>query len=334
MQWDEEKKVSKPVYEKVLVSDLVGNGMGMPVHNATLALRKDEWLQMDQQIRLAARQRLRAWADLRATNTFGGFNAMSKLILEHETVSDPGEAKVSMDAIEESRSDAPQYQLEGLPLPITHCDFTYSARRVAVSRNTGTPLDLTMGEAAARRVAEVIEQTTIGVITGITFGNASDYSQNPTVYGYTNHPDRATKTDLTASASFSGSTFLTEVLAMLELVRGQNHFGPYMVYVSPAYDAKLDDDLKANSDKSVRMRLQEVEDIMDVRRLDYLTGDVVLVVQMTADTARAINGMDITTVQWESKGGMQLNFKVMAIQVPQIRSDFSGNCGICHGTTA
>jgi hypothetical protein len=55
---------------------------------------------------------------------------------------------------------------------------------------------------------------------------------------------------------------------------------------------------------------------------------------MTSDVARAINGMDITTVQWETQGGMRVNFKVMAIQVPQIRSDFNGRTGIVHATTA
>ena len=60
----------------------------------------------------------------------------------------------------------------------------------------------------------------------------------------------------------------------------------------------------------------------------------VLMVQMTPDVARAVVGMDITTVQWESKGGMQVNFKVMGILVPQLREDFNGNCGIAHGTTS
>jgi hypothetical protein len=31
---------------------------------------------------------------------------------------------------------------------------------------------------------------------------------------------------------------------------------------------------------------------------------------------------------------MQLNFKVMAIMVPQLRSDFNGNTGIVYGATA
>lgn len=316
------------------VSELLQNGNSSPVLNATLALRKDEWLQMDRVVLTAARQRLRAWADLSSRNSFGGFNAMGKMILEHETMSDPGEALVDMDGLTEGRTDAPKFQLEGLPLPITHSNFWFSSRRLAISRNGGMPLDTSMGEAAGRRVAETIEQTLIGTLSGITYGTTADYGNAPTVYGYTNHPDRVTKTDLTASSAFVGTTFVTELLEMLELLRGQNFYGPYMVYVSTGYDAKLDDDYKANSDKTVRQRVREIEEVQDIRRLDYLTGDVVLVVQMTSDVARAINGMDITTVQWESKGGMQLNFKVMAIQVPQLRSDFNGNCGICHGTTA
>ncbi len=55
---------------------------------------------------------------------------------------------------------------------------------------------------------------------------------------------------------------------------------------------------------------------------------------MTTDVVREVIGMDVTTVQWETKGGMQLNFKVMAILVPQIRADQNSNTGIVHGTTA
>jgi len=53
-----------------------------------------------------------------------------------------------------------------------------------------------------------------------------------------------------------------------------------------------------------------------------------------------VNGMDFTTVQWETKGGLQINFKVMVIHVPDIRSQYVGTstgsrkCGIVHATTA
>ena len=89
----------------------------------------------------------------------------------------------------------------------------------------------------------------------------------------------------------------------------------------------------AKGDNTLRDRLLRIEQIQDVRRLDFFTNTFsLLVVQMTPDVARAVNGLDFTTLQWQTMGGMRLNFRVMAIQVPQLRADYNGNCGICHGT--
>ena len=59
-----------------------------------------------------------------------------------------------------------------------------------------------------------------------------------------------------------------------------------------------------------------------------------IMVQMTPDVCRAVNGMDITTVQWEAVGGMRLNFKILTVSVPQLRADFYGNCGIAVATAS
>ena len=332
-RYDQKTSSYVPVHEKALVSEMIANGIPIPVANAT-SLRKDEWIQLDTVVLRAARQRLRAWSDLAGANSFGGFNGMSKLILEHETMSDPGEAVVDMDGLTEGRTDAPKFQLEGLPLPITHSDFWFSSRRLSVSRNTGTPLDTTMGEAAGRRVAEMIEKTLIGTVTGATYGIAADYNRAPTVFGYTNFPDRITKTDMTVPDGTNGTTILSDFLSCRDLLYDNNFYGPFMVYTSTDWDQFLDDEFKTNSDKSLRERLLSIDGVTGIRRLDFLTNTfTVLWVQMTPDVARAVNGMDITTVQWESVGGMRLNFKVMAIQVPQIRADYNGNTGFLHATT-
>ncbi len=331
----------KPIYEKRLVSELVSNGINSPVFNAT-SLRKEEWIMLDTVVIKAARQRLRAWSDLAAANTFGGFNGMSKLILEHETMSDPGEAIVDMDGLTEGRTDAPKYQLEGLPLPITHSDFWFSSRRLAVSRNTGTPIDTTMAEAAGRRVAEMIEKTLIGVETGITFGGGSatpTYGRASTVFGYTNFTSRNTKTDLNTPTGANPEAVVQDILEMRDQLYSDNFYGPFMLYHSTSYDTYLDNDYFRSGGTSVlqtlRQRIESIDGIAGVRRLDYLTsGYVLIMVQMTPDVARAVDGMPITTVQWESVGGMRLNFKVMAIQVPQLRADFNGACGILHATTS
>jgi hypothetical protein len=327
-----------PVLRKELVSDLITRGISSPVFNAT-SLRKNEWIELDNVVIKAARQRLRAWADLSAANTFGGFNGMSRTILEHETMSDPGEALVDMDGLSEGRTDSPKFQLEGLPLPITHSDFWFSARRLAVSRNTGTPLDTTMAEAAGRRVAEMIEKTLIGVETGIAYGTSSTYGRTSQVYGYTNFPNRITKTDLNTPTGTNPEAVMADVIEMRELLYADGYYGPFMLYHSTGYDRYLDDDYfrtgGTSANQTLRQRIEGIDGVSGVRRLDYLTsGYVMIMVQMTSDVARAVNGMDITTVQWESQGGMRLNFKVMAIQVPQLRADYNGNCGIVHGTTS
>lgn len=324
--------------ERRTVAEMLNNGITSPVFNAT-SLRKDEWIELDRVVVRAGRQRLRAWGDLAAANTFGGFNAMAKPILEYEAMSDPGEAVVDMDGITAGRNDAPQFKLRGLPLPITHCDFWFSSRELAVSRNTGTPLDTTMAEAAARRVAETVENTLIGTEEGMTYGDSARYDITGKVWGYTNFPDRITKTDLSTPIGSNPEAIMTDVLEMRDLLYADRFYGPFILYHSTAYDRYLDDDYfrtgSTSAQRTLRERIESIDGIQAVRRLDFLTsGFQLILVQMTSEVARAINGMDITTVQWESVGGMRLNFKVMAIMVPQIRSDYNSRCGIVHGTTS
>lgn len=347
-----------PIYHRVVTPQLVAERKqkDLPVVNVTNAstLRKDQWIQIDATVLRAARARLKAWADLRAANTYGGFDGMATTILEHEIMSEPGEAIVDMEGITEGRGLQPTFALQGLPLPITHCDFYMSQRFLAASRRSGQPQDTMRAELAGRTVGEKIEKMTIGTEAAFQYGVSTDYHLSASkVYGYTTHPSRILKTDLTASASFVGETFVNEVLAMRELAYAQHFHGPFMLYVSTAYDAKLDLDYTvgtsaqglASPTGTVRQRVRQIDGITDVRRLDYLSGDVLLLVQMTSDVAQAVNGLEVTTVQWETKGGMQRNFKVMAIQVPRIRSVYvrdvdtgitgtSTVTGIVHGTTS
>lgn len=329
-----------PEKKKVLISDFVANGLTI---NGPTSLRKLEWVMFDRVVIQAARERLRAWSDLSAANSFGGFDGMSKLILEHEQMSDVGEAFVDFDGMTEDSDAEHEFQLQGLPLPLTHAGFKIGARRLAVSRNTGTPLDTTKAEQAGRRVAESVEKTLIGTVTGPIYGGTPvSYGTTPQVYGYTNFPNRLTYTGVTQPNGTNAPTTNGDVLHMLEVLRNQNFYGPFMLYHSTDWDQYMDNDYYVsggnNPGLTLRNRLRQIEDIVDVRRLDFLKSATnpftLLLVQMTADVARAVNGMDITTVQWQTHGGMQLHFKVMCIQVPQLRCDYYNRCGIMHGTTS
>jgi hypothetical protein len=228
-------------------------------------------------------------------------------------------------------NDRPVYELTNLPLPIIHKEFSFSARQIATSRNIGASVDTTAAGLAARRVAEGVEKLLLG-IAQTSIGASYTYGGG-TVYGYSNYPSRLTKTFTTPTGS-NGSTTITELLAAREQLAAANHFGPYMIYVGAGWDQFLDNDYDTSNrgDATLRERILRIEGFQGIKRVDYLTGYTLFIVQMTQDVVRTVIGMDMTTVQWPSKGGLKQNFKVMTIQVPQLRADQTSQTGILHGS--
>lgn len=326
-----------------LIEALQARGINSPVLNAGATLTRDAWIQIDTRLVKATRQRLRAWTDLAAANSVSGFNAMGRTTYEYQNMTDVGEAVKDMDAIADGRSDTPLISTKSIPLPIIHSDFFFSQRQIAVSRNGGAPLDLTMAEMAGRRNSEMLERTTIGTETGVTYGTRST-GPNPhvgtsTEYGYTNFPYRVTKTNLTTPDGTNPSAVMGNVLDMVETMYTNGYFGPFILYTSTGYSRYLNDDyFRSGSTSAVRLlseRILAIEGISEIRRLDFLTsGYQLILVQMTAEVAEAINGMDWTTVQWETRGGFQQNFKVLGIKVPLLKTPYNGVAGIIHGTTS
>lgn len=299
-----------------------------PVANATL--RKDEWKILDDAIIMAAKERLRIVADLRSAGlTFSIPNGMGKTVLQTEDVSDITPATISMDPVRKGEADRPEYGLVNLPLPVIHKDFFFSARQIATSRNSGASIDTTTGQLAARRVSEEAEKLVLGISDSYAYGGG-------TIYGLTNYPQRMTKTITAPTAGgYTPAVTVTEVLSMRQHSLDAFHYGPWVLYNSPAWDQYLDADYSATKgDNTLRDRLKRIDGIQDVRTVSYLTGYQFLLVQQTSDVIREVIGMDVTTVQWETDGGMRLHFKVMAILVPQLRADHNGNTGIVHGATA
>lgn len=305
-----------------------GKDIAVPCQNANATLIAKEWIQIDTAVIQAVRARLRFVADLRAAGlTYTIPNGMGKTVLESQTVSDITGATVSMDPARVGEADRLEFGLVHLPLPVIHKDFHFTARQIAVSRNGGSPLDTTMAELSARKVAEEAEKMALGLADTITYGGG-------TIYGLTNFPQRITVTMTSPESShWTPATTVAEVLQLRKRSHDALHFGPWVLYVSSDWDLYLDTDYSTlKGDNSLRQRLATINGVTDIRSLDYLTGYQMILVQMTSDVIREVIGMDVTTVQWESLGGMVQHFKVMAIMVPQLRSVTDGaHAGIVHG---
>jgi len=289
-------------------------------------LRKDEWKRYDTAVVQVARDRLVGVADLRSRGlVFSLGGNMGFTVLEYEDISDMEAAQLSMSGITRGDRDRVEYTIKYLPLPIIHKDFGVNARVLAASRMTGRPLDTTMAEVAARKVAEKLETILFQGSSTYTFGGG-------TIYGYQDFPSRNTVSlavNWDASAA-TGTLIVDDVRAMKQASIDAKHFGPFVLYVPTNYDTVLDDDHKAESTKTIRKRILEIDGIQDVKVADYLSDDNVVLVEMSAQTVRMVDAVPINTVQWDTEGGMRHNFKVLTISVPQLRADQAGNSGITH----
>lgn len=305
---------------------LLANGMNVNALRTNATLRKDEWIHFDTAVVMAAQERLVAVGDLMSRGlTLPIGNGLGKTVLEYEDASDIEDAQVSMDGITRGDNDRIEYDLKQLPLPIVHKDFQINSRVLAASRTLGQPLDTSNAELAARKVSEKVEDILMNGLSTFTFGGGS-------IFGLTDHPNRNTVT-LTTNWDASGKTgeqILKDVRDMKQRSIDDLHFGPWMLYIPTNYETVLDDDFKAETDKPLRQRIKEISNIIDIRVADKLANDNVVLVQFTSDVIRMVEGLPVTTVEWQSEGGMIFHFKVMTILVPQVRADQEGLSGVVH----
>lgn len=306
-----------------VAAKLLANGMNVNALRTNGTLRKDEWIMYDKAVVEIARRNLLGVQDLMSRGLVYNLpNALGHTRLEWEKVSDMDPAIVTMSGISESQNDRLIYDLESMPIPIIHKDFNINIRALAASRNNGTPLDTAQARVASRKVSELIET--------MLFDGATVLGSTNPIYGYTTAPNRNTGA-LTASwLTATGDQIVADILKMIEAEVTDNFYGPYVLYIGAGAGVHFGDDYKTNSDKTIMSRVMEIPNLAAVRVTKDLADTEAVLVQMDADVVEMVNGMQPTTVEWESHGGMVTHFKVMAIMVPRIRNDYLLQSGIAH----
>lgn len=293
--------------------------------NATL--RRDEWKQLDEALVAVSEQRLGGIQDLIEKGlTYNLGNAMGTTVLEWHDVSDALSADLTMDGVTRAQGDRPEYSTNYLPLPIIHADYEINARVLSASRNLGNPLDTTLAERAARKVNVQLENM-LFTSTTYSFGGG-------TIYSYLNYTNRnqITLNDNWDTSGKTAAEILQNVLDMKQSSIAAYHYGPWMLYIPTGYETVLDEDYDTSgtSTQTIRQRIEAISGIQGIKVVDTLPAHNILLVQMTSDVVRLVRGMGIQNVEWQTEGGMITKYKVMTIQVPQIRSDQEGHCGIIH----
>jgi len=301
---------------------------GRPLSTAELrvaaTLRKDEWIHLDEALVAEGIIRLKGVADLMAAGLVINVpNAMGKTIFQWESVTDMNPAEVSLGGVDRTENDRVLFALNNLPLPIIHKDFNLNLRTLEASRQRGESLDTTQARIAGRLVMEKLEY--------MYFNGGPQFGSAP-IYGLTTHPDRNIVALGTSWLTATGEQILAKVLEMIGAAQTDRFYGPYWLYVPANFNLFLDADFKANSDKSIRQRLLEVDGLQGIRVVDQLTASNVVLIQATVDVCALVEGEPLQTVQWDTEGGFIVKFKAFSIMVPLVRSDAQGRSGVVHAS--
>ena len=315
------------------VTNYKGGAINVPANyvsspiNTNATLRRDEWKQLDDVLLQVARERLGGVQDLIDKGlVFNIGNAMGTTVLETHTVSDAFEAELTMDGLPRTQGDRPEFGVEYIPLPILHVDYEINQRVLASSRSLGQALDTTSVEMAVRRILEFQEDQ---LFTNMTYPFGGG-----TIYSYVNHPDR-NQVNLAVNwddAAMTAALIIADVQNMKQTSMDNLHYGPWMLYIPSAYETVMDLDYQtgAINGQTIRERIMKIGGIQGIKVVDRLPANNVLLVQMTSNVVRLVQGMGIQNIQWKEEGNFVTKYKVITIQVPQIRSDYNNKTGIVH----
>ena len=293
--------------------------------NAETTMTKEAWLLFDREVIDAAKAQLMMFNKLRSIGQLIIPNSLGVTKLEQQRRSDITPATISMDGLRQGEADQPQYDDITLPLPIIHKDADFSLRDIAVSQRGGQPFDAVNIRMAGEMVAKAVEELTIGIRPPYRFGGSA-------VYGYRNFPQRLTH-EITAgdAGGWTPLTLKNELIAAIKKLIEQWHNGPFDItyglnwytYMQQSYSNLYDSETLVSI-------IRSLDKVSSVDMSDFLPGWEIMITERNPNVQRAVIGMDIRTLQWDSHGGMKKHYKVMCIMVPQFRADYYGQTGIMH----
>ena len=287
-------------------------------------LRKDEWKALDDALVEVARRQLGAVEDLVAAGLTRNLGSLGVLLDEYEALSTIDAAEQSMSGVAPGQRDLATFTLNSVPIPVTFRDFQLHLRYLEASRRGGSNIDTTNAELCASKVNEKLEDMLF---------NGSDVNIGASsVAGYTTATSRITGSTTADWDTATGAQIIGDALAMIADAENENYFGQFMFYASVGAMQNIRNDFKAESDKTILQRLQEIDAFQGIRGTTSLADAEVIAVRLTRDVVDLSVAAPLTTVQWDEMGGMIQNFKVMAAMAPRIKIPASANAktGLVH----
>ena len=294
---------------------LVGNAFPVP---------KDAWGQWDRDGIEVARDVLAVFNDL---SSLSKAVDLSVLVNHFQTVSDSGQANISLDGIGKAKTDQPVIDYHGTPLPIIDSQMSVGWRQMLMIQRAGGNYTSAGSNNHFRKVAEKLEDITLNGDSTIKVGSDQ-------LYGLRNHPERNTDTHGFDLNGASGANWKDAVMGGLEKQHTANFRTPSTVYLNwnDWFYASATDYSTQYPNKTILQRVSEIANVTFVPASKVPVNEMLFVCKRR-DVVEVLNGMPLT-----SRPKMRLNpeddyvFQFMAAAALEIKFDANGNCGVTQVT--
>lgn len=295
---------------------LIGNALPLP---------RDMWGTWDHEGIAIQRSVLGVFNDLAASVSTP--MPIGKLVAYFQTISDSGQANVTLDGRNDGRTDKPTFTYNGTPLPITNSPFSYGWREVEAARSEGFQLDSAGRDNAMRKVAEKLESIVLNGDTSIVVGGSA-------LVGLRTAPQRNTRsTGVTLNAA-TGAQWLTEMVATLKLLHADNFKAPATIYLNWSdWFYATSTEFTTGYPKTIAQRVLELGGIKEIIPVDSVNANEIIAIIKDKRTVQLLNGMPMATLpQFRANPQDEYNFLTMAAAALQVRFDAEGKCGIAHSS--
>lgn len=238
------------------------------------------------------------------------------------------DAEYSMDARTRSEEDSHAFARQGVPIPFVHKDYRIGERELQASRNMGDGIDTMMARTAGRKVSEALEELILNGAPGIQVNSDAGMLNLP---GLRNYGDRIQYTGSSWDTPANVKDDLNNGIELLEEDAIYAGGTPYWLIHGTGVSADFRNDYNTDGDMTVRERVNDFSEIGEVIHVPSMPDNEALLLKPIPefiDIARDPEG--VQNVQWETHGGFEHQFKVLALAAPRLKSDVTGRTGILH----
>jgi uncharacterized linocin/CFP29 family protein len=300
---------------------LIANNLRLNSLRTNAVLLGGEWEQIDAAVIETAAAVFSGITDLEAARLRQPLGDLGVLSSVYQTIGGMTVASVNMAIEVDDEEDRISSSYVGVPVPVTSKSFRIDLRELVRGRRDGARIDTANIAAATRVVVEELERMLFLGSVIVQRGNS--------IYGYLNHPQR----NVVAGGADWGTAanIVPNVLAMLGALRADRQYGPYKLYLNDVqYMEAL---VFSGTTTTPIMSIIEQFPGMgpgSVKSHPNVPAGQAVMVSMTRSTVDVATAQEILPVEWQAKGGLVFHCKVLAVKVPRVKADASGQSGVAH----